>query len=238
MKKLNERTIRLLLIVSVIINALCFGYGIKKIITIFNMHKARTEIAATNQPDTNIYYPGRKEVFEKLPNSENEIILVGNSLTHNFEWHEIFRDVNIINRGISGDITKGVIQRLNEIVESNPIKIFIEIGINDIAQGFPIDSVYANYVTIIQTIKLKSPGTKIYIQSILPSKEEWNNNIVGFNERIKIYSIGNGLTYIDLYSKFVSGQKLDPKYDCGDNIHLSVDGYLLWCNSIKEYIYE
>lgn len=238
MKKLNEKLIKQLLIASVIFNVLCFGYGVKKIIKIYKQRKARYEIGATAQPDKVTYYLGRNEVFEKLPNTENEIILVGNSLTHNFEWHEIFRDVNIINRGIGGDITKGVLQRLDEIVESKPLKIFIEIGINDIAKGFPIDTIYNNYVKIIQTIKLRSPETKVYIQSVLPTSEAWDKIIVDFNQRIKDYGLQNSIPYIDLYSKFVSGKKLNPKYDCGDSVHLSGEGYLLWCSLIKPYVYE
>lgn len=218
MKKMIEKNLRLLLVVLLMSNVLCF--------------------VATAQPEKVKYYLGRNEVFEKLPNTENEIIMVGNSLTHHFEWHEMFRDVNIINRGIGGDITQGVSQRLNEILESKPLKIFIEIGINDIARGFPIDSIYGNYEKIIQTIKERCPQTKIYIESVLPAKEEWNNLALELNQRIKEYGLQNGVPYIDLYSKFVMGNKLNPKYDCGDGVHLSGDGYLLWCSCIKEYVYE
>ena len=163
-----------------------FGYGVKKIIKIYNLRRKGTVLVTTQQPDKVTYYIGKNEVFEKLPNTENEIIMVGNSITDNFEWHEIFRDVNIIDRGIGSDITKGVFQRLNEITESNPLKIFIMIGINDIARGYPIETIYNNYVQVIQTIQLQSPKTRIYIQSVLPSKEQWNNTIVELNKRMMI----------------------------------------------------
>ena len=238
MKKLNEKTISRLLIVSVIINVLVIGYVVNRKIRMYKEREAKIKIVANLQPDKVVYYLKRNEVFEKLPKTANEIIMVGTSLTHNFEWHEMFRDVDIINRGITGEITKGVLQRLNEITGRKPLKIFIEVGINDISKGFQLDAVYDNYSKIIQTIKQKCPLTRVYIQSVLPCRYEWNDIITGFNQHIKDLCLRNGLTYIDLYSKFVSGQKLNPEYDCGDNVHLSGNGYILWCSLIRPYIYE
>ena len=249
MKKLSEKTIRLLLIISVSLNMLFLVYGIRKIIWKYHQFKSKQEIEVkvnnNLQPDKVTYYIGRNEVFEKLPNDTAEIIMLGNSLTHNFEWHEMFKNVNIKNRGIGGDITKGVLQRLNEVVKNNPKKIFIEIGINDLLHGFPIDTIYANYVKIIQTITIKSPKTQIYIQNILPSNWKiYNTNkpvidsVYVLNKKLKDYCDNNKLIYIDLFSKFLLEQKLNPIYDCGDNLHLSGSGYLLWCNLIKDYIID
>jgi lysophospholipase L1-like esterase len=238
MKNLNEKKLKLILIASVCVNFLYLGTVVKRMFDKNNQDKARAGLVVTTQPVKVSYYLGRNEVFEKLPNTESEIVMVGNSLTHNFEWHEMFRDVNIINRGIGSDITKGVLQRLNEIIESKPLKIFLMIGINDIGRGYPMDSIYSNYVKIIQSIKLLSPETRIYVQSVLPCRQLLNNNIIELNKRLNNYCLNTGLTYIDLYSKFVSEQKLNPKYDSGDNVHLNGDGYLLWCTLIREYVNE
>ena len=180
----------------------------------------------------------RNEVFAKLPNDSAEVIMLGNSLTQNFEWSEMFRSVNIKNRGINTDITKGVIQRLDEVIESKPKKIFIEIGINDIRRNYLMDSIFSNYVKIIETIKYESPTTKIYIQSLFPSNKSTNNKILELNKRLYDYCIENNITFIDLYSSFVSGEILNPIYDCGDNLHLSGAGYLEWCRLIHDYVYE
>lgn len=187
----------------------------------------------------------RFQIFKVLPNDKDEIIMVGNSLTHNFEWHEMFRNVNVKNRGISADATKGILKRLPEITESKPNKIFIEIGVNDLLWGVPVDTIFNNYITILQNIKTHSPKTKIYVQSLLPNGRKiansdriTNDEICNLNQRLQNYCVRNNLTYIDLYSKFEKNKTLNPIYDCGDNLHLSPDGYLLWSKLIKEYIYE
>ncbi len=237
MKKLNARTIVILLIISIIINILFICNVVKSDFWLFPQSEVNQK-QEINQPNYITYFINRNEVFEKLPNDANEVIMLGSSLTQNFEWHEIFGSVNIKNRGINSDITKGVLQRLDEIVESNPKKIFIEIGINDIRRNYSTDSIFSNYVKIIKTIKQKSPKTKIYVQSVLPSTKEFNSKIINLNKRLKDYCDNNNLIFIDLYSAFVSGQILNPKYDCGDNLHLSGSGYLEWCGLIKNYIYK
>ena len=39
---------------------------------------------------------------------------------------------NVRNRGISGDVTDGVLLRLGELIKYKPTSIFIMIGINDL----------------------------------------------------------------------------------------------------------
>lgn len=201
---------------------------------------------SVNKPSETItYFLKRDEVFSQLPNDSSEIIMLGNSLTHNFEWNEIFNDVNIKNRGINGDITMGVLQRLDEVLESNPLKIFIEIGINDIQQGIAQEEILKNYNAIIEKIQLNSPETKIYIQSILPSSIRLYGNgkttpeyIKELNTELKSYCKTQNITYIDLFSAFENKGKLNVKYDIGDELHLNGAGYLLWCQIIEKHIYE
>lgn len=249
MRRLNDKTIRFLLLISMALNVLFWGYVIKKVLWKYGQQQAQEalELKRTNkvQPDSISYFVGRNKVFSELPNDSNEIIMLGNSLTHNFEWHEIFKHVNIKNRGINGDITKGVLQRLTEIIESNPKKVFIEIGINDLLHGYSVDKVLNNYIEIIETIRIHSPKTKIYIQNALPTK--WTiygtknpviDSVYVLNKKLKDFCVSSDLTHIDLFSKFLLDGGLNPKYDCGDSLHLSGSGYLEWCRLIKDYVYE
>ena len=58
------------------------------------------------------YYDQRELLFESLPTSENDIIFLGNSITDGGEWNELFQNANCKNRGISADVTEGVLNRL------------------------------------------------------------------------------------------------------------------------------
>jgi len=71
--------------------------------------------------------------FRSYPNSKKDIIFLGNSITAGAEWSELLQNQHARNRGISGDITFGVLERLDEVTEGKPAKVFILIGINDIS---------------------------------------------------------------------------------------------------------
>ena len=109
-----------------------------------------------SKPAFSTYYYQRKSLFDILPDRPGEIVFLGNSITDGAEWTELFDNPNVINRGISGDITAGVLYRLDEVTRSKPEKIFLMIGVNDLARGVSPDSVVKNIRTIIGRIRKDS----------------------------------------------------------------------------------
>src|SRR5690606_40081866 len=86
-------------------------------------------------------------------------------------WNDIAPELPILNRGISGDISFGVLARLDEILRHQPKKIFLMIGVNDLKRNVPTEYIIANYHKIVARIQKDSPKTKIYLNSILPINE-------------------------------------------------------------------
>ena len=187
------------------------------------------------------YWLEKKTLFEILPNDSNEIIFIGNSITDGCEWHELFSNKLIKNRGIGGDNTEGILARLSEITESNPSKIFINVGTNDIALKYPVDKICKLYSLILDEIHQNSPETKIFIQSVLPSyKNPSRNNdtIIALNSKLKTISNERNLSYIDLFSQFIdSNGQLDTLYSY-DGVHLNGNGYLLWKKIIEKHLMD
>jgi lysophospholipase L1-like esterase len=186
-------------------------------------------------------YYHHKELFESLPNTKDEIIFLGNSITANCEWAELFGNPNIKNRGIGGDDTDGILERLNEVTESNPSKIFIMIGVNDLAESKTVTYIVENYKKIIAQIRQSSFTSKVYIQSILPTDDsihytQKNTDIIKINDQLKLIAEENGATYIDLFSIFKSdNNQLNPEYS-RDGLHINGKGYMLWKSTIEKYI--
>ncbi|UCH65615.1 MAG: hypothetical protein JSW63_00335 [Ignavibacterium sp.] len=192
------------------------------------------------------HYYLKKSVFEVLPNNDDEIIFLGNSITAGGIWTELFQNVRIKNRGISGDVTDGILYRLKEVTESNPEKVFIMIGVNDLSKGKSQEYILKNYQRIIDEILNDSPETKIYIQSILPVNDEFDyfknhtnktDSILSLNTSLKTMADERGLIYIDLFSSFINEKlKLNEEYTF-DGLHLNGQGYLLWKSIVEKYIY-
>jgi len=190
------------------------------------------------------YYYHKKEHFESLPNSENEIVFLGNSITDGAEWFELFDgNPNIKNRGIGGDDTDGILERLTEVTESGPDKIFIMIGSNDLAYGKGVEHVVNNYRKIIKQIKAGSPGTRLYVQSVLPVDDALhytrpNIDIAKINAALLELTKEYSLTFIDLTGTF-SDENGKLSYDYSiDGLHLNGEGYLKWKEIINKYVNE
>lgn len=188
------------------------------------------------------FYWDKKSHFDTLSNSDSEIVFLGDSLTDLCEWHEFFRSFEIKNRGICGDTTEGILNRLDEIVESKPNKLFLLIGINDINQGRTVEDIFNSYKQILERVKNKTPETKIFVQSILPVNSQKfpnhavNEKIVQLNARLRLLANDFLLQYIDLFSSFLdSNHELDEQYTT-DGIHLNGSGYLRWKEIIEKNV--
>ena len=141
------------------------------------------------------------------------------------------------NRGISGDITFGILERLNEVTEGKPAKVFILIGINDISRNIPDSFIMRNYQMMIRRIKSESPNTKIYFQTLMPVNNEFtqfknhynkDEHILFVNEELRKLAEKEKITLIDLYSHFLNAdKKLDNSYT-QDGLHLNAAGYKVW----------
>src|SRR5829696_483482 len=83
---------------------------------------------------------GRISVYENTPGTA-EIVMLGDSLTDWGNWNELLPGLSLINRGIAGDTSAGVITRLGEIIQRKPNVVALMIGVNDILQGSASETV-------------------------------------------------------------------------------------------------
>lgn len=202
--------------------------------------------AKSTKSNTIVYFLNRQQNFEVFPKDSNSIIFLGNSLTQFFEVTELLKNLKIKNRGIYGDFTGGVLNRIKPIIDEHPQKVFIEIGLNDLLHSIPVDTVLKNYQTLIDTLQSGKSGTKVYVQSLLPigynsetaNLPHINDDIRLINERLKQYSQQHNATYIDLYTSFSIEGKINPKYFISDGEHITGEGYMLWADLVKPFVNE
>lgn len=193
------------------------------------------------------YFLKREAYFKALPVKKNAIVFLGNSITEVGEWSELFNSKNVINRGISGDVTYGVLNRLPFILAQKPKKIFLAIGVNDIKRGASIDEVSRNHERIIKLIAQSSPKTKLYVQSILPVNEGMlatiyakitNERISKANQKLQELADQYGSTYVDLHQSDLKGIDGQLKKELStDGLHLQPDAYIMWANYLKSLKY-
>lgn len=218
------------------------------ILVLFFQNLVSAQAQLPSYPDSifSTYYWQRVTHFNTLPQSKDDIIFLGNSITDGAEWSELFNDNNIKNRGISGDITAGVIHRLNNITKARPSKIFLLIGVNDLARNISPDSVVKNILIISAYIKQESPSTKLFVQSILPINDVYNKFPTHTNKGKEIKQVNEQLlqnanqyhyTFINLYSSFCDANEKFKSNLTNDGLHLKGEAYLLWKHVVYPYVY-
>ena len=162
---------------------------------------------------------------------QNQTVLLGDSITDFFNWYELFYDFSkvsgqaVYNRGISGDTTDRLLERLDDNVLSiNPKNIVLLIGTNDIGRGLPLSMSVENVSKIIKMAKEKCPDVNFILQAVYPINR-------GMRDKFEKRSNEK----IDLMNKeFI---KLSEKYDC---VWLDITDKLKdeTGNLKKEYTYD
>ena len=206
-------------------------------------------------------YEERIEHFKKHPIGNNKIVFLGNSITEGGgDWNKKFNVHNIVNRGISGDITEGILVRLDEIIFYKPIAVFLLIGINDIfdtdiSNREKITPLYVanNIIKIANQINVHSPSTEIFMQTILPINHEiyieengffpehnvpLSEQIIQINSMIINQADVQQYKVIDLHSVFINQDGLMNREYTTDGVHLNNNGYSVWVEYIHGYIQD
>lgn len=185
------------------------------------------------------HYPQKIAEFKAKPLATNDIVFIGDSITEKGDdWGRRFGSARVRNRGIAGDVTAGVLQRLGEIYEYQAAAVFIMIGVNDInASGKSDKFVVDNINKIVSEIRKNSPKTKIYVQSLLPtSKEDVSKTLRSVNSTLRMNAQKNGYAFINLYNDFADDNKTLRKEFTNDGIHLTEAGYAKWVEKVKPTI--
>jgi lysophospholipase L1-like esterase len=194
------------------------------------------------------YYQHRLNIFKQEPIEKGGIIFLGNSIAQFGNWKKLLGDSSALNRGIGGDNTFGVLDRLNDIMARQPHKFFLEVGINDISQDIPVNIIVDNILTIVKKVKEKSPATEVYVVSILPTNDRVKNEYPAAynkNKQVKMVNAdvrkrarATGFTYVDLNKVFSdTNGKLIEQYAEPDGLHLNTKGYAVWVAVLKKNKY-
>ena len=160
-----------------------------------------------------------------------KIVMLGDSITAWGDWRELLSRWDVANRGVGGDTTEGIINRLSDIYELSPEICFIMVGINDLHIGLSVSKIFVNYTEILK--KLKNRGITPIIQSTLYVSEtspNWsliNKKVDDLNKMLKEYALKEGMMFLDVNSELSRGGVLDSIYTY-DGVHLSCNGYIKW----------
>ncbi|MGC9366998.1 MAG: GDSL-type esterase/lipase family protein [bacterium] len=178
------------------------------------------------------------------------IVFIGNSITQGFLLQKYFPGTRVYNRGIVADKIGmgddgGVLKRLDvSCFQLKPSRIFLMIGINDVADGRrSVSRIASGYQLLIDTILDSLPWVELYVHSILPTRDNYSNlnpRIDSLNELLQQIiddrSMEYYVRYIDLHMLFKDQYGNLHEEFTWDGIHLTERGYTLWADFISTLV--
>ena len=192
------------------------------------------------------HFVTRVSQFEKDPVEAGKVIFLGDSITECGEWNELPGNGDVVNRGVSGDITFGVIKRFDDIVVPKPAKLFILIGINDIGKDIPDEVIADNCRKIVKHLQTSTPLTQIYLQSILPVNPDFTvfpqyydkeYHIIHTNYLLQAAAKELNCYFINLFPVFMDKQQHLRKELSTDELLLNEEGYGIWIKYLSDMGY-
>ena len=156
------------------------------------------------------------------------------------------REFPLVNRGIAGTDSVWLLEHLKEqVLDLEPSKLVLLIGINDIGRGYPIRDIVTRISDIIMTVRQESLFTEVYLLSVFPVSEESqyaskvkirnNTTVRELNQQLAVLP---GVTYVDLFDYLTDDKgQLNDNYTT-DGLHLSPQGYQVLAEPIIKEIIE
>lgn len=218
------------------------GLGYEKLCTLIENNVGLKHVNVANDHKYTNMSPAHKDratIFNSLPKKTHSVMFLGNSITRRGPWNELIPVVRTTNRGIGGDVLKGIYNRLDDVIEDEPTAIFIMAGINDLNNPKSnVDEAWTTYQQIIEKLTKELPSTSIFVQSTLPVTAEYdkdtvtNAKVAELNKYLEAAADKYEYTYLDIAS-LLSDENgcLKPEYTF-DGLHPIADAYFIWSTKI------
>ena len=156
---------------------------------------------------------------------EVDVAFIGDSLTDGYDLSKYYPQYVTANRGIGGDTTFGLEERLQvSLFDLKPKVVVMLIGANN------MDSMFQNYESILQSLKQNLPESKIVLLSLTAmGGEHWGrkNQLAAYNNvTVKLLAERYGYEFVDLYTPLydVSIREVYEGYTV-DGGHFTHEGY-------------
>jgi lysophospholipase L1-like esterase len=182
------------------------------------------------------YYNNRVELFAeenaKYKPGEVDVAFLGDSLTEGYDVKRFYSEYTVVNRGIGGDTSFGLEDRLEvSVYELQPKVAVMLIGANN------FDTAMDNYEDILKGFRDNLPNTKIVLLSLTAMCDTWGrNNGKAIQNNVKIKKLASiyGYEFVDLFTPLynLETEEIYEEYTT-DGGHLTEAGYEVLTANIK-----
>lgn len=192
--------------------------------------------------------------LENKTAQKGQTVFVGDSITEYYQLVDAYGDymqqtgILVYNRGISAECTDHLLARFDDtVLNIEPRNMVLLIGVNDLGQGVPEDTIYNNIKTMIEKTQAQCPQTNIILQALYPIDENrpefydrfmvgsvrTNALIQSLNARLEALAGEKGIQYLDLTDQLVDENGVFRAEYTMDGLHPNAAGYAVITEAIK-----
>ena len=202
--------------------------------------------------DSTRYYNNKCQSYatQNVNLAKGQIVFIGDSITDLYILDQHYADLPLAtyNRGIGGDTTQGVLNRLKvSAFDIVPSVIVLMIGTNDINGNYEKAGIFERYEKIIDEIYKNLPDVTLFCMSVIPQNEvletysaikveNTTKIIFEVNAHIKALAREKGATYLDVFSLLADENDRLIKEYSDDGLHLNEKGLTVWTKLLKPYL--
>ena len=173
----------------------------------------------------------RRSQFEVASPIDADLLFLGDSITEFGLWNEWFPGRSVVNRGIAGDTSQGVLDRLDRSIGRQRL-LFLLIGTNDLTRDVPVARIAANVRLIVRRCLAEAPGTRLFLQGVMPRAASYRGRIEALNGSYREIAAATGATFIDLFPLLADGSGAIRGEYSADKLHLTGPAYRAWVDTI------
>jgi lysophospholipase L1-like esterase len=206
-----------------------------------DMKKDMTVLKAIIEAD----YKRHVKKFDQISDTK-ELILFGDSMMAYFPIKAFDLEDQVLNMGIPGDTTVGLLNRVDQVIRMHPKYVIINIGLNDfVLTQLSYDESLNNILEIRHQILEKCPNTEVYVTSLTPiNQKDFEDQTYLLNrdkeDAVKLNKLLKSRIdhkyFIDTYDDLLDEQG-DLRLDyTRDGIHLNQKGYQVYLKMINNIL--
>lgn len=166
--------------------------------------------------------------------TSESIVMLGDSITEEGRWSDLFPDTNIVNEGHSGFTTAQLVPIARQVAEGRPQLVLILTGTNDIRDDHPPSWTIGHLNELLDIFATESPDTEVVVQTVLPRADR-ASDVVALNEAIVAMVNDREGSLLDTYRSLDDGAGGLRTEDTYDGIHLSDAGYARWVRVLRPF---
>jgi lysophospholipase L1-like esterase len=190
-------------------------------------------------------WPERRRRFvNSVPKDQGALVFLGDSITQGWgpKMGGAFGKQKVANRGISGDTTRGMLTRLDDVIAVNPSGVVMLMGTNDLSRKATPEMVAENVEAIIGRLKEHNDKLPIFLCAIMPSSVKQTRpkeKIVATN-KLLADAVKNDpqVTFVDTWTLFADENGDAPVEEFPDLLHPNKAGYAKWADALRPVLVE